>query len=47
MKKWVGGQWTAFLSLSETFADAFPEWAQPMKVMRDIEFYEPVLQDAA
>jgi hypothetical protein len=47
VKKWVGGQWMAFLSLSETFADAFPEWAQTMKVMRDIEFYEPVLQDAA
>jgi len=41
------GWWMVWLSLSESFAASFPEWAETMKVLRDIEFFEPVLQDAA
>jgi len=38
------GWWMVWLSLSETFAEAFPEWAEIMKVMWDIEFFEPVVE---
>ena len=47
VRQWVGGRWTVFLSLSEIFAETFPEWAATMKVLRDIEFYEPVTTRAA
>jgi hypothetical protein len=42
VKQRKDGWWMVWLSLSEAFAETFSEWSETMKLMRDIEFFEPV-----